>query len=378
MNAVERIKKTIRCEKVDHIPIIPSLGFFPARHKGISIDKYLNDMDLQAEVAVDMFDEFGGWDATFWSSGFSEFAWSLTQPLKLKMPGRELPPDVPYQFDEREVLGIEGYDIAIEGGFEAVWGHIFPKIRPHMDMENIYGYLEEMSMQGVKDTLIWDEMGIPTFTGMVVADPFDFFSFARSMKEFNFDLYRRPEKVLAAFEAIAPGLIANVNEPMNGMRQATKWGYLTVFVGCTRSSGSYISPKLFKKFAWPSMKQNLLALIEAGETPLLHFDADWGPMLEFFLELPQGTCVLELDGLTDIFKAKEVLNGHMCLMGDVPAALLKLGTPEEVTAYVRRLCEEVGEGGGFILSNGCEAPIDAKPENIRAMIEAGKEYGQYA
>jgi len=33
-------------------------------------------------------------------------------------------------------------------------------------------------------------------------------------------------------------------------------------------------------------------------------------------------------------------------------------------------------GGGFILTNGCI--IDhAKPENVRAMIEAGKEFGVY-
>jgi uroporphyrinogen-III decarboxylase len=100
-------------------------------------------------------------------------------------------------------------------------------------------------------------------------------------------------------------------------------------------------------------------------------------MLEFFKDLPKGTCVLELDSVTDIFKAKQVLAGHMCLMGDVPAALLKLGTAAEVTAYVRRLCEEVGDGGGYILSTGCECPVDARPENVRAMIEAGKTYGVY-
>ncbi len=75
------------------------------------------------------------------------------------------------------------------------------------------------------------------------------------------------------------------------------------------------------------MRQIALALLDAGITPLFHFDSDWGPMLEFFKDLPKGTCVLELDSVTDIFKAKQVLAGHMCLMGDVPAALLKLGTP---------------------------------------------------
>jgi uroporphyrinogen-III decarboxylase len=152
---------------------------------------------------------------------------------------------------------------------------------------------------------------------------------------------------------------------------------MTSFIGATRGSATFISPKMFEKFNWPYIKQIALAFIDAGLTPLFHFDSDWTPMLEFFKDLPKGKCVLELDSVTDIFKAKEMLGGHMCLMGDVPAALLTLGTTDEVRAYVKRLCEEVGDGGGYILSSGCSVPVNAKPENVRAMIEAGKTYGVY-
>ena len=77
---------------------------------------------------------------------------------------------------------------------------------------------------------------------------------------------------------------------------------------------------------------------------------------------------------TDIFEAKKVLGDHMCLMGDVSATMFTLGTPEEVEAYCKRLIDEVGEGGGFILSSGCGVPHDAKPENMRALIETGNTY----
>jgi len=63
----------------------------------------------------------------------------------------------------------------------------------------------------------------------------------------------------------------------------------------------------------------------------------------------------------------------MALMGDVPGTLLSLGTPGEVEAYCRKLIQEVGEGGGFVLSSGCSVPYDAKIENVRAMIKAGNE-----
>jgi uroporphyrinogen-III decarboxylase len=61
-------------------------------------------------------------------------------------------------------------------------------------------------------------------------------------------------------------------------------------------------------------------------------------------------------------------------MGDVPAAMLSLGSAREVTDYCRKLIDIVGKGGGFILSSGCAAPTDTKPENFRAMIETGKAY----
>jgi hypothetical protein len=43
--------------------------------------------------------------------------------------------------------------------------------------------------------------------------------------------------------------------------------------------------------------------------------------------------------------------------------------PDEVYAYSRRLIEEIGPEG-FILSQGCDMPGNAKPKNYRAMIAA--------
>ena len=111
-----------------------------------------------------------------------------------------------------------------------------------------------------------------------------------------------------------------------------------------------------------------------GIQVLLHHDSNWTPMLDFLKDLPKGSAILELDGDTDIFKAKEVLGDHMCLMGDVPAYLFTLGTTEEIEAYVKRLINEVGKGSGFILSSGCEIPADAKRENIQTVIDTAKNY----
>jgi uroporphyrinogen-III decarboxylase len=66
----------------------------------------------------------------------------------------------------------------------------------------------------------------------------------------------------------------------------------------------------------------------------------------------------------------------MCIMGNVPSSILQTGSPDEVREYCRKLIDAVGKDGGFILSP--RSSIDeAKPENIKAMIDFTKEYGVY-
>ncbi len=373
----ERLEAAIRCEKPDRVPIIPMLDFFCARYKGVALEKFVTDNDLARDLIIQVWDEFGGWDATYFGTMLNQFAFALNVPMRLKLPGRELPSDSLWQFEEKPTIEVEDYDFAIAHGFQPLWGKLFPKICPNYSPAQIPELLDGWLKQAVKDTLIWEDKGVIVFDGVGISPPIDFFSMGRSLKEFSVDLYRRPEKVLAAMEAITPGIIESAVGGQMGMRQVTKYGFMTDFIGATRGAATFISSKMFEKFNWPFIKQIAMALIEAGVPPLFHFDSDWTPFLEYFKDLPKGKCVLELDGATDIFKAKKVLGGHMCLMGDVPAALFALGTVEDVRAYVRRLCEEVGDGGGFILGSGCSVPVDAKPENVRAMIEAGRTYGVY-
>jgi uroporphyrinogen-III decarboxylase len=65
----------------------------------------------------------------------------------------------------------------------------------------------------------------------------------------------------------------------------------------------------------------------------------------------------------------------MAIMGDVPAPLLSTGAPDEVRRYVRDQARDVGPTG-LILCPGCDAPIDAKPENMEAFVAASLEFGE--
>jgi uroporphyrinogen-III decarboxylase len=123
------------------------------------------------------------------------------------------------------------------------------------------------------------------------------------------------------------------------------------------------------------LKKLILAFVDAGLTPCVFFEGDYTPRLECLLELPKGRVLAQLD-TTDIFKAKEVLNNHLCIRGNVPSSLLQVGTVQQVKDYCRKLIDKVGKGGGFIMSP--RSSIDeVKPENLMAMVEFTKEYGVY-
>jgi uroporphyrinogen-III decarboxylase len=137
-----------------------------------------------------------------------------------------------------------------------------------------------------------------------------------------------------------------------------------------------VSPKIFEKLAWPWLKQQVEAYAEAGYLVILHLDGNWNPLLEYFADLPAGSTVVELD-ISDMFLAKRVLGKNLCIKGNVDPTLLAFGSPEEVEDSCKRLIDGCAPGGGFILSSGCEAPPNSRPENIRAMLRCAVEYGRY-
>jgi uroporphyrinogen-III decarboxylase len=78
----------------------------------------------------------------------------------------------------------------------------------------------------------------------------------------------------------------------------------------------------------------------------------------------------------DMAKAKRALGDVACIAGNVPASLLVTSTPVAVKEACRKLIETCAPGGGYILT-GAAGISKGNPENLRAMIEAAKEYGTY-
>jgi uroporphyrinogen-III decarboxylase len=182
------------------------------------------------------------------------------------------------------------------------------------------------------------------------------------------DMFRRPDKLLAACDMLLEwrmqrAMPADPNRRGNPKR---------LFLALHRGAEGFMSIKQFEKFYWPGLKKAMLKNIELGFVPMPFCEGAYGNRLEYFLEMPKGKSVAHFD-LTDMFRAKEILKDHVCIMGNVPATLLQVGSPQDVEEYCRKLIEVCGKGGGLILTNGSSTDM-AKPENLKAMMDAPKKY----
>lgn len=291
------------------------------------------------------------------------------------MPGVGAEPeDGQFQFVEKTVMDWEEYTQIEERG-PVRW--IVDKMKlSNPQLGNPVGMLKTFAAVAADITKArgsikrWRRKGIESMVAYnIVFTPMEYISlFMRSFNDFILDIFRHPEEVKEASRVLMKPM------KMQGSMMVRMSGLKRVFMGGTRTSASCLSPSQFEEFALPEWQEMCEFWVGKGVTPLLHFDSDWTAFFPLLKNLPRRKCILNLDGSSDIFKAKEVLGDHMCIMGDVPAALLKLGEPEEVDDYCRRLITEVGAGGGFILSSGCTIPVDARPENVAAMLGSVHRY----
>jgi uroporphyrinogen-III decarboxylase len=214
-------------------------------------------------------------------------------------------------------------------------------------------------------------LGIPAQFGAFSQAPFDTISdFFRGTRGAMLDMYRQPDKILAATDKLLPIMIEM------GVRAARRTGVSRVFIPLHKGDDAMMSMDQFRTFFWPGLRELMTALIEEGLTPCPFFEGDYSSRLEIISDIPRGKACYAFER-TDIFRAKEVLRDRVCIRGNVPLSLLSTGSPEEVKEYCRRLIDQVGKGGGFILdaSTGLD---DARPENVRAMIDATREHGIYS
>jgi uroporphyrinogen-III decarboxylase len=364
----ERLRAAIRLEPTDRVPVLPTLLPEPAAGlTGRSQAEIARDGAAAVQAVFEIFDMHGGWENPYPASYTPvQLQASGVFPMRMRIPGVDLADDIPYQLDEVEILTPADFDTIAEVGFARFFEDDFLWRITDLERDELPRALDAMVRNGGLFLGECAKRGTRPFFLASALHPFFTLSLMRSMVPFTQDLYYAPEPAERALARMTADLI---DEKLAFAKQIGSDVWLLTE---ERASGFFFPPAFFERYWWPYTRDIVEAFWSEGIVTLFHFDTCWDKNLAYFKDLPKGSAILELDGTTDIFAAKEILGGHLCLKGDVPAALLSVGTPQAVEAYCCKLIDVVGRGGGFILSSGCSVPPDARPANFRAMIETGK------
>jgi hypothetical protein len=223
-----------------------------------------------------------------------------------------------------------------------------------------------------------EEQEVPLLMGGRACHPLDMLQYYRGISNLTRDIFEKPQKVLEMCEWLME------YEATLAMRDAMVMGAGEVpgaeIIFFINGGPPGMSPRIFDKFYWPIAKKMIDIFVKRGFKVHCHWDNDLTPHLNTMKDmakgLPKGKILLDLEK-TDMKKAKETLGSEVCIFGAVPSTLLCFGTPNEVDKYCKKLIDDCAPGGGYVLSTECETPWDSKPENVKAIVEAAKKYGQY-
>jgi len=400
----KRVNDAIACQVPDRVPILMVTGAFAAQYAGISHREDLYDLEKSAEAMVrttldfepDMACPIMPFGAPLEALGYSQLKWA----------GHSLDDHTGYQFVEKEYMTADEYDALLYDPTDFIlrsyWPRIFEKLGAFGQMpplRNILCYymgammgflpfgtpggmeaLEAMKKAGEASMRLADAMmeygkkitaaGFPIMFGGGTQAPFDTLSdFFRGTAGLMMDMFRRPDKVLAATEKLLPMMI---EMGIGGARMSHN---PRVFIPLHKGQEGFMNAAQYEKFYWPTFRQLLVTLVDNGVTPIVLAEGTYTARLEFLRDLPEGKIIFWFENV-DMKKAKEVLGGRVCIMGNVPMSLMVGGTPDEVKDYCKKTIDIAGKDGGYIM-NAAATLDDARPENVRAMVDVTREYGVY-
>lgn len=403
----QRLIDAYSVEEPDRVPVSVSVGAIPAYLYGTDNHTVMYDYEKLAEVWTRFNDEHGVELDSFANPAMiiPGRVYDLLDFRLYAYPGRGLPADaMGVQFVEGEYMKADEYDALMRNPSDfwmraympRVYGALesFRTLAPFTDLiempstklmpfarPDVQAGLQALIDVG-KELSLWAEKifpltrraiasGHPSMASAFCKAPFDTLGDTlRGTKGIMMDMYRRPEKLIKAMDVMADLMIDSTISSLN----ATK-GFKATFP-LHKGADGWMSDEQFETFYWPPLKKIADALIREGVFVVFFAEGSFNTRLERVNQFQKGEVAWYFDR-TDMARAKEILGDRCCIMGNVPASLMVTGSPEDVRAHCRKLIEVCGKGGGYVLCPGSAGLNEAKFQNIKAMVDAAREYGVY-
>jgi len=388
----ERLKRYVtamRNDKPDKIPIRPFVAEFTAKYAGYTCQEVTHDFEKAFAAARKCAADFD-WDAVV---GNMVYVWTgLTQAIGTKyyaVPGIDISPETGFQYleppEEKAFMKPDEYDQLIEDPTGFLFNVWLPRIsadvsamgEPTSYRNNLSFLKGGMAMLnyfngfGKQNALLRSESGTVSAISGILKAPFDILADKlRGYIGLTMDLFERPEKVLAACEALMPHLL---HVALSG---ADPDKNVPIGFWMHRGCVPFISQKHFDKLYWPTLKPIIEGIWAKGHQVLFYAEGNWNAHLNAFAKLPDQSIVYHVD-MADIFEVHKAIGDKFCISGGIPNFLLSYGTADEVRDCCKKVIDGVARDGGYIMDASAIVQNDAKVENIKAMTDFTREYGVY-
>lgn len=387
---LRRYVTAMRNEKPDMIPIRPFVAEFTGAYAGYSCQQLCHDYQMAFDAACRCAADFD-WDAVVANM---VYVWTgLAQAIDLKyyaIPGVHIPADTGFQYREPSLedsfMRADEYDQLIEdptGFLYNVWlpRVAAPMVRPgepvtfEHNLSLLKGGMAMMQYFGSFPAQVGrlrQESGTVSAIAGIFKAPMDIIADKlRGYLGLAEDLMERPDKVLAACEALMPHLYHVAKTTADPAKQVPI-GYW-MHRGCV----PFVSFDQFNNIYWPTVKPIIEQLWADGHQTLFYAEGSWDHHLDAFAQLPERSIVYHVDQ-GDIFKAHGVLGEKFCLSGGIPNVLLGFRPADEVREHCKKVIEGVARDGGYIMDASAIVQNDAKVENMKALTDATRDYGVYS
>ncbi|MHA1337812.1 MAG: hypothetical protein ACTSPW_19065, partial [Promethearchaeota archaeon] len=274
MTSVERVLTSLQLKEPDRVPVWPLIDFLPAYYlEHINIQDMLENPDKAQEGMEWIYHKIGGFDiamagGAMYMMYFNPFPDMFSAYyLDWRLPGRQLPVDIPPQLAEKSLLDpflkAEDYDRILNEGFFWLVNFNSAGMKDLMNLGKIAPKVVENTKKW------WESFKVPTFTDGAGATVFDLLSTFRGSTNFMKDIYRHKDKILEIIEKYTDDFI------LMGEYGISNSQGKTILVGGTRASSDFISIKHFEELFWPYFKKTISTYVKKGYIVQMHMDTNW-------------------------------------------------------------------------------------------------------
>jgi uroporphyrinogen decarboxylase len=334
MKSIDRIKSTICFKRTDRVPVFSHIYGFASRLRHISLKDYLNSGELLALCQLEAWKRFG-------YDGVTVFA---DNSLEAEAIGSRI------SYKDDAYPHIDEYCLKDIGN----WKYLsIPDPEKSGRMRVI---LEACR-------ILKDEVGKETAVIGTVQGPMTLAGQLLGIEKLIYSVVDHPEEFCNLLNFTTRVMVIFGKALINA-------GAHVIHVFDPSSSCSVINRAVFRGYILPHLKQAFKEYKDRAD-PIcwLNITGQTEPILDLFPET--GADLFNIDYLVPITIAMEKLPHH-CINGNIKPFSFISGEAKEIQREAQDLLEETQLRGGFILSPGCEIPLESKVSNIEAMMKAVK------